>query len=440
MRIFQKSDAFFLLAFFLALSALGALLLSLPGAWAGPGRLKPLDAFFTAVASSCVAGLAVVDLSQFSRWGHIVILVLIQLGGLGIISSTSLLLLIPGSRLALARRDTIRGFYLDGVEYRPRRIVRNIVLWTLGIELAGAVLLAGFFRAAGRGDWLFMGVFHAVSSFCNTGLSPLPGGLAAAGDHKPFLSVMLALILCGGIGFIVLHDLARVLRGRKKHLSYHSRVVLAMSGGLLAGGALLFFLIERQRLYAALSPGDAVFAAIFQSIATRSAGFEILPQRALSHPSRLLTGLLMLIGGAPGSIAGGLKVTTVFVIAMVMIRKPDKFGDIKVSRHRLTAETINKAVVYFLKAIVLLLVCAAALSFTEGFAGADAGSMFFEVISAFGTVGLSLGLTPALSLGGKIVIIAAMLAGRVGLFALAFPAKGQKNYDITYPEGAVLLG
>ncbi|MDR2392899.1 MAG: hypothetical protein LBD93_01890 [Treponema sp.] len=441
MNTFQKSDAFYLLAFFLIVITLGTVLLLLPGSWQGPAPLNPLDAFFTAASAVCVAGLGVVDMTAFSPGGLTIIMLLIQTGGLGIISFSSILLTIPGNRLAIMQRNTIQSFYIAGVEYRPHRIVRNIIGFTIIIEAAGALILALCFRQAEVENWVFMGLFHAVSAFCNAGITPLPGGLTGFADNSPLLLVLIALIVLGGLGFIVLQDILAVWLGKKQRLSYHSRIVLVISALLILGGTVLFFILERKRLFSGMDmfPGAWVHA-LFQSVTTRSGGFEVLPQSQLSQPSKLLTGLLMLIGGAPGSIAGGLKITTVFVVLVVMVREPDEQGDIKLFHHRLTGETLNKGVVYVLKALVLLLLCIAALTFFEGIRGKSLGALVFEVVSAFGTVGLTLNLTPSLSAGGKLIIIVAMFAGRVGLVALAFPAISRRNYAITYPQGSILLG
>jgi trk system potassium uptake protein TrkH len=216
--------------------------------------------------------------------------------------------------------------------------------------------------------------------------------------------------------------------------------VLTISAVLILSGALAFFALEQSGILKGEKAGAAALQSLFQSIITRTAGFSIWPQEALKPSSKLLTMLLMLIGAAPGSIGGGLKVTTFFVVLIVMLRRTDKDGDIKFSRHRLTAETINKAVVYFLKAMALLLFFIAALIISEGHRPDDGMVLIFEAVSAFSTTGLNLAVTPGLSVAGKFIIIAAMLTGRVGLFALAFPALRQKNYDFTYPEGSILLG
>ncbi|GHT67929.1 potassium transporter [Spirochaetia bacterium] len=441
---FRKSDALYLLAFFLVLIALGTALLRLPAA--SERALSLMDAVFTAASAVCVTGMGIVGLDTFSRFGQIIILLLIQIGGLGIISFSSILLSIPGHRLAIRQRNWILEFSINGIEYNPRRIVGNILLLTLCFEAAGAALLSCMFYRSGFEDWAFWGIFHAVTAFCNAGLSPFQPEYPAA--QPAILIILMILTIAGGLGFIVLQDAAQVILRKKPRLSYHSRVVLLMSAALIFGGALIFFIFERNRLYGEMSGPLAALNTLFQSVVCRSSGFALTPQKMLSQPSRMLTGILMLVGGAPGSIAGGLKVTTIFVICIVMIRKPDKYGDIKIFHHRLTSDTINRAVVYFLKAVALLVICVTALFITEGrgsplgepLTGNNAEAIVFEVLGAFSTAGITLGLTPDLSTAGKLVILAAMFAGRVGLIALAFPAIGHKNYDVTYPEGSVLLG
>jgi trk system potassium uptake protein TrkH len=440
-NVFEQSDALYLLTFFVIVITVGTVLLMLPGVWQGErGVLTWTNATFTAASAVCVAGLGVVDITAFSRAGHIIILCLIQMGGLGIIGFSSFLLTIPGNRLGLSRRDTIQGFYLDGIEYRPLQIVRSILLFTLGIEAVWAVLLSALFQRAGVDQWLFMGIFHAVSAFCNTGVSPFAGGLSGFAADIPVLLVVMVLIILGGTGFIVLHDVVRLFRRQTTRLSYHSRVVLVMTALFVFGGMALFIVLERGQMYRAMDLPTALVNALFQSANTRSGGFEVVAQQGLTQPSKLLTSLLMLVGGAPGSIAGGIKITTVLVIVAVIVRKPDKNGDIRLFHHRLCADTVHKGVVYVLKALVLLLLCVSALSISEGFAGGKPfGALVFECISAFATVGLSLGITADLSTAGKWIIIVAMFAGRVGLIVLAFPSIRYRKYDITYPQGSLLL-
>jgi trk system potassium uptake protein TrkH len=306
--------------------------------------------------------------------------------------------------------------------------------------LFGTLSLSYFFKQAGVQDWFFCGLFHAISAFCNAGFSLFSNNLEGYVYNVPVIVIIMLLIVTGGLGFIVLQDIANVLQKKKRYLTYHSRVVLAMTALLIIPGTVFFLLVERTRAYKDLPFGLAVIQAMFQTITPRTAGFDSIAQNLLSQPSKIITILYMFIGAAPGSIAGGIKVTTAFVVGSVMLRRPDKNGDIRFRHHRLVAETINNGIVFFLKALLLLLSSAMALSIIEGLHGQDFDSIVFEVVSAFGTVGLSLGLTPQLSVMGKLIIIATMFAGRVGLVALAFPGPYKKEYPINYPEGKVLLG
>jgi trk system potassium uptake protein TrkH len=439
MTVFEKFNAFYLLAFFIIVISLGSAALLFPGMWAGGGALRFTDAVFTASSAVCVAGLGTVDMADFSGAGRLIILLLIQTGGLGIVSFSALILTISGNRLGLNRRATIQGFYLGGIEYRPRNIVRNIITFTLLIEAAGAISLSLLFRGSGERDWLFMGVFHSVSAFCNTGISVFSGGLERFSGNMPIIIVLMTLIFLGGVGFLVIHDVLRVISGKARRIQYHSAVILAMSALIVAAGSLFFIIFERTRLFGAMSTPDAIVNAVFQAVNTRSGGFDVVPQTGLTQPSKLLTAILMFIGGAPGSIAGGIKITTVFVLLAFLFCPQDKAGDIKVFRRRLTGESVTKAVVYTFKALILLFTFIIALTVSERSTGKPFGAIAFEVFSAFATVGLSLGITGGLSTAGKWIVIGAMFAGRVGLIALAFPSLARTNPEITYPKGTLLM-
>jgi trk system potassium uptake protein TrkH len=436
---FRKSDAFYLISFFAVLIVAGAVLLSLPGADAENRGMRFVDAAFTATSAVCVTGLATVALSSFSVFGQAVILCLVQIGALGIISFTSLLAAVPGHRFSISSRNTIQGFFLNGIEYNPRRIIRSIVLLTLVIEAAGVLSLSLLFRNAGVDRPVYAGLFHGITAFCNAGISLFDDSLARFRDNNLLILVFSALITAGGAGFLVLHDLFRVITGKKRRLSYHSLVVIGMSVLLSAGGGLFFAVFEAGRVYGDLGFWAKLNNAVFHAVAARTAGFQSALQTEFTGSSRLLTTVLMFIGGAPGSVAGGLKVTTIFVIAAVMMRKPDFQGDIRIRHHRLSTGTINRAVSYFLKVVSLLAVFVFALSVTELRTTATLEQIVFETVSAFATAGLTLELTPHLTTAGKVVVIAAMFAGRVGLVALAFPSVRHKNYAITYSEGELLL-
>ncbi len=437
--LFEKSDAFYLLFFFLIVISLGTALLLLPGIWAGGGRLSFTDAAFSASSAVCVAGLGTVDMSLYSRAGQIILMFLIQIGGLGIISFNSLILAVAGNHLGLTRRNTIQSFYLDGVEYRPQIIVRNIVLFTFIIEAAGAMVLSFLFWRSGEQDWLFMGVFHAVSAFCNTGISAFSNGLRRFADNIPVILAIMALIILGGIGFLVLNDALRRITGKTRRLQFHSKIILLMTAIIIIASSLFFIILEWNGAYTSLSVPNTVVNAIFQSVNTRSGGFDVIAQNTLSQASKILTAILMLIGGAPGSIAGGVKVTTVFVLFAFLFCPQDKDGDIKVGARRLTNDSVTKAVIYTFKALIILFVFITALTIVEQGTGKSFGSIAFEVFSGFGTVGLSMGITGDLTTAGKWIIIGAMFAGRVGLIGLAFPSLMRTNPQITYSQGTLLM-
>jgi trk system potassium uptake protein TrkH len=342
-------------------------------------------------------------------------------------------------RFGLTGAGAIKNFFLDDIEYRPRRIIRSIMIFTFVIELAGAAVLSFLFYRRDVDDWLFMALFHSVSAFCNTGLSVFPTQLLGFSGDIPVMLVLSILILSGGIGFLVLHDILRFAMGRIRRLSYHSKVVLFMTALILLAGTTLFFIFERGRAFAGMNTFHAAFNSFFQTANTRSSGFEVTVQNGFCQPSKMLTCLLMIIGGAPGSIAGGIKITTLFVVMVFLLKKPDKCGDINVFHHRLRSTTIQNALVFVLKGLFLLLVCICALSVSEGLRGRPFTALVFDSISAFGTVGLSLGITPSLSAAGRWILIATMFAGRVGLFALSFPAINARRPDLTYPEGSLLL-
>ncbi|MFQ3547539.1 MAG: potassium transporter TrkG [Termitinemataceae bacterium] len=329
---------------------------------------------------------------------------------------------------------------MDGVEYDPRKIVKSILLATLVIEGAGAFMLSLLFKHAGVDDFWFAGIFHSVSAFCNAGFSLFPDSLEGFSTNLPVLVIIMVLICLGGLGFIVIKDLLQVVSRRYRYLTYHSKVVLGMTALLILFGSITFFILERRGAFASFTTSQAVVNALFQAVTPRTAGFDTVPQTLLRQPSKVLTLLLMFIGAGPGSIAGGIKVSTVFVILVMLFRTPDGQGDIAVRKRRISSETIHRATIYFLKALLLLLSAAFLLSMIEGLHGKPFDAIVFEVVSAFGTVGLSLGLTDQLSVLGKVIIIITMFAGRVGLVALAFASGRVKEYDITYPEASVLLG
>jgi trk system potassium uptake protein TrkH len=434
----------YLFSYFLGIIATGTMLLWLPFAWNGESPLKLVDALFTAASAVCVTGLITVDTPTYSRFGQIVILLLIQAGGLGIITFSTIYLARPRGKLSLATHRVIRAYYLDSVELQPVSIVRNVVAVTLSIELIGTVVLyQAFSRTVGRGA-LFASIFHAVSAFCNAGFSVFSTSLEAYTTNILVNITIICLIIFGGLGFVVLQDFAATVIIKRKHLSLHSRIVFLMTVTLILSAAGLFLLFEAQRSYAALAPGHKILAAVFQAVTPRTAGFDTVVQRTLSGPSKMLTILLMFVGGASGSIAGGIKINTFFIVLLMALQGPDARGELTAFKRKIGGQRIFYATMHMAKALFLLFAGILVLSITEMWFSrhaVDIFSLVFEAFSAFGTVGLSLGATAGLTAVGKLVIIVIMFMGRIGLLALAIPpSKPYPAHMLDYPEGEVMIG
>jgi trk system potassium uptake protein TrkH len=467
MNRFLQSGRFLLFSYFAVVILVGTVLLSLPVAWPGPGRVAVLDALFTSVSAACVTGLITVNTADFSLFGKLVILAVIEAGGLGIIAFSTLYLWRPGARISLRNRQLIRDFSLETVEFKPRRILRGILLWTFGVQIVGAVVLYAGFSRAGLETPFLTSVFHAVSAFCNAGFSLFPDSLERFGRAPAVTVTGMALIIFGGLGFVVLEDVRKRVLGRRLRLTLHSRVVLAATavfillgtlgylwllpadaglsaGGAHAGAAAASSAAPNAPAGAVEAAGARLQAALFQSVTTRTAGFNTIPQGDMPLPAQFLTLMLMLIGGAPGSTAGGLKVTTVVLVLAAALTGTDRQGELQLGRRRVDPNTVRNAFAFAVKGTLLLGVAIFALLLGQRVTPGGQWTftdVVFEAFSAFGTVGLSTGLTPDLTAAGKVVIIATMIAGRLGLISLVMPVDRQeKRHAIDYPRGRVLLG
>lgn len=323
-RFLTEKGVLFL--YFLGLIFLGSALLSLPGLYR-PGPLSYIDALFTAVSAVCVTGLITVNTADFTLPGQAVILLLIQFGGLGILTFATIYLVPRIKKVSFRHRRLIKEMFVDNVEYRPRAILRSVLGFTLGIELTGILLLFPLFARSGAEHPLFTALFHGISAFCNAGFSTFSDSLEGFAGNYPLQGILMGLIVSGGLGFVVLQDTARVVFRRSRRLSLHAFLVLAASLILWITGTLIYLLTERAGLLAGMGSGEKFLSALFQSVTNRTAGFNVLPQGELSLLSRLLTLPFMFVGGASGSIAGGIKVTTIaLVVAAVFSDYEEKGG------------------------------------------------------------------------------------------------------------------
>jgi len=436
-----------LAASFGGLILLGTALLSLPHASATGVALSLVDAFFTSTSAVCVTGLIVVDTPvALSLFGQIVVLVLIQAGGLGYMTLSTVAAVALGRRVSLHERLALReALNLESMEGLVR-FVLTVFRLTAAFELTGAVLLA--WRWAGEFGWgraAYLGLFHSVSAFNNAGFSLFSTNLMAyRGDVVVNLTIA-GLIICGGIGFLVLTELGRFRRWTA--VSLHSRVVLIATGLLLAGGTVAIFAFERGNAgtLGPLGAGEAWLAAFFQATTTRTAGFNTLDIASLTQPTLFLMMALMFIGAAPGSTGGGVKVSTIAVIVVALWATVRGRTEAVLFKRRLPPEFVARAFFIGLIAFLALNVVAAAVLILERQA---LGSTLFETTSAFGTVGLSMsppGVLTSVSgtfgAGGKLLIAAMMFMGRVGPLTLAVAVVGRRSVErMRYPEGKVLIG
>jgi len=322
-----------------------------------------------------------------------------------------------------------------------------VVAFTLLIELAGAVLLWTAFRGDVEAHAPFAAVFHSVSAFCNAGFSTFSTNLEAYVTNPTVTLTVALLIVLGGIGFVVMEDVVERVVGRRRRLALHTRLVLGMTGCLIVVGTAAYLVFEWSRAYAPLGPAQKVMAALFQAVTPRTAGFDTIPQASLSFPSRVFTLFLMYVGASPASTGGGIKTTTFFIILVMILRGSEAREDVRLVHRKLSSLSVSRGMMFALRALAIVGVAAFLLSITELLVRpAPAGQKYFlavlfETFSAFGTVGLSLGLTPYLTAAGKCIIILTMFAGRVGMSALAISTpRSLPAHAIDYPEEEVLVG
>ncbi|MDT3428943.1 trk system potassium uptake protein TrkH [Paenibacillus forsythiae] len=427
---------------FAVIILIGALLLMLPISLAPGNRITFLEALFTSTSATCVTGLVVHDTGTFfSTFGQIVLLLLIQVGGLGFMSMATLFALVFRRRISLRERlvlqEAMNQNSIEGIV----RLIRSVLIYSLVIEACGALLLAirwAFDMPLGRA--VFFGIFHAVSMFNNAGFDLFGGYRSLTGyAADPVVNtVVMFLIVSGGIGFIVMSDIMDYRR--KRRLSLHSKVVLSMTAALIVTGAVVLFIFEftNPRTLGSLGWGGKIWGALFQSVTPRTAGANTLDMPGLRQASQFFIVILMFIGASPGSTGGGIKTTTFTIMIGAVIAMLRGREDIVLFRYRLAQERVFKALTITLLALLLIVAVSMVLSTTEN---TPFLNVLFETTSAFSTVGLSLGLTPELSAPGKILICFTMFAGRLGVLTLAYalgPKKGKELYR--YPEGKMIIG
>ncbi|MDA3832939.1 MAG: hypothetical protein PF495_06040 [Spirochaetales bacterium] len=419
------------LSLFLAFSlliALGTILLQLPIVHHSAG-LGVLDAVFTSTSAACITGLTTVPTSGFNLSGQIIILILIQLGGIGIMTLTSSLILFFRGNIDLRKRVNAAQMSSSNSFREGRGVLRTVIIYTFSMELLGFILLFIGFRRQGLplSDSLYQGLFHAISAFCNAGFSPLPDSLT--GSTALIKTTIMLLIIAGGLGYYVIFDLGEFQR-KKNHLALYTKIVLLLTPCLILLGAGLLVFFEGQQLH--------LIDAFFMSITARTAGFHTVNLAGLHPTSLLILVGLMIIGAAPGSTGGGVKITTFFVIMLTVYQVIRGRRSIVIAGRKLTMATILSALALTVFYLLLLAIgCLSLLYFEQQ----SFTVSLFEITSALGTVGLSLGHTGEWGVVGKTVLIAARFIGRIGPAALIIILlKGQERSHVDYPEENIILG
>ena len=431
---------------FLLVIAVGTLLLTLPIS-SRTGRLGVIDAMFTATSATCVTGLVVRDTwSQFSLFGQIIILMLIQVGGLGLVTLTSFF------ALAARRRMGFRDLRLlgesvsaDGLS-KATEVLKIVIKLAAAFEAVGIVLLLFAFVPQFGAEGVWVSVFTAISAFCNAGFD-LFGRFGAYSSLVPYVNnyyvqaVIMFMIMAGGLGFMVWVELAEYRK--KRRLSLHAKVVLQFSVIFWVGGAVLLALLEwsNPRTIGGLSVPGKIMAALFQSVSTRTAGMNTIDLAACSPISKLLMSVLQFIGAAPGSTGGGVKVTTFAVLILTIRSVAQGRDDCVIGGHHIESKTVYRA----LTIIVIGAVAAFGSAVVVYYNTAETVSVIdciFESCSAFGTVGLSVGVTGQLNTGAKLLYMACMFMGRVGPVSLAMSltAKPDDNKRKIMPVGHINVG
>jgi trk system potassium uptake protein TrkH len=422
---------------------LGSGLLMLPFSHAGEDAPRFIDALFTATSATCVTGLVVVDTGTFwTTTGQLIILAMIQLGGLGFMTMATLFAIALKRRISLKERLVLQEAFNQTSIEGIIRLVRKVVLYALTIELVGAILFSiRFMFDMPAGEAIYKGIFHAVSFFNNAGFDVM-GDYRSLVDYvgDPLVNIVtMLLIILGGLGFVVLSDLVEI-RNPKRKLSLHSKVVLSMSGFLIVAGAAVILLFEYNnvRTMGPLGFGEKLLAAFMQSVSPRTAGVNTVDLAGLRQATQFVIVILMFIGASPGSTGGGIKTTTFTALVGAVIAMVRGKEDVVLFKQRLAQERVYKALTVTLFAFALVIIATMILSTTE-----DHSFMMilFEVTSAFGTVGLTMGLTVQLTLAGKIIIIIMMFIGRLGALTLTY-ALGPKQGRALYrnAEGKIIIG
>jgi len=441
-------DAFKILALgFATVIFTGATLLSMPFSSVSGQFTNFLDCLFTSTSAVCVTGLVTLDTGTYwSMTGKTIIMLLIEIGGLGFMAMSTIFALVLKKKITLKDRlvmqEAYNTFNLQGIISH----VRYMIIFTLCVQgIAALILMTQFIPMVGVGMGIYYGIFHSISAFCNAGFDLLGKftSVTVINDNKIVLLTLANLINIGGLGYLVWRELLGTLSKKKKlkNISLHAKVVLTLSLILVIGGTLSFLIFEwnNPATMKDMSFGNKLVNSYFSATTPRTAGFNSISNSEMSPASKLITMAYMFIGGSPGGTAGGVKTTTFGIIIFTLIAVLKGRSDVEIYKKKLSQSTVYKAIAIFFLGLTIVVIGVMILSINE--IGATFEEIVYEVLSAFGTVGLTMGITPGLQSISKVTLILIMYMGRVGpLTVMLALSNKQEKINIKYPEGKLLIG
>lgn len=444
MKKIKLSPYILILLSFAIMMFLGAFLLCLPLAQISGKSGNFLENLFTATSALCVTGLVVNDISiTYTIFGKIVILILIQLGGLGVLTVSSMVILSISRKMGYYTKKIVSEDINYNILTEIPRYLKNVSIVVFGIEFVGAVLL--FFEFSKKLPFIQAvgySIFHSVSAFCNAGFALFSNNMENYTGNILINFVITSLIILGGLGFAAILDVYNVIKKTRRKLSTSTHLAIAMTIFLICFGAIMTFILEysNKGTIGNLSLHDKLLSSYFQSVTLRTAGFQTIDLATLTTPTIIIYLFLMFIGASPGSTGGGLKTTTLGILILGVMNAITGKEDIEYRRRRLSWQTFNKACAILMLSLFYLFVMIIIMSIFDSSKGFL--PLLFELISAFGTVGLSMGVTAKLSIISKLIIILTMYIGRVGPLTIMY-ALSKKKYregKYKYPEETILIG
>ena len=430
---------------FVLLILAGACILCLPVCTTG--SISFIDALFTSTSAVCVTGLTVLDTAKdFTFVGQVVILLLIQLGGLGIMTFSVALLSLMGGSVSIKWRFTLQNMYSDVSKLPIRNILGRIIIYTFTIEITIAlILLTQFIQSFPLYEALWHSGFHSISAFCNAGFSTFSNSLMDYNGNSVVVISIAIAIISGGIGFLAMTEIfnAKSLRLKQmwKALTLHTRIVLTTTAILIVGGMLLFYVLEYNGILQHMSFKEKLLASFFQSVTARTAGFNTVDIGALREATCMVLIVLMFIGGSPGSIAGGVKTSTFAILWFFLVSRLKGLRQIVVWERALAYDNVERAVTLVVVSALFIFFATFVLLVVPTLPAGEFLQSLFEVTSAFGTVGLSMGITPKTLPLERIILCVVMYAGRLGpLTLISALTMRKRTVNIKYAEDHIMIG